>query len=186
MRGAKRLTALVALGLLAGCEAMEQPAGGQAAAPAASAQPAPAQPTPATETPEQRAAAQAAEDVPRIYMALQPDPSGPTSIIFAIDRGRDETPLNDPAIRLTPEQGQCNPQELRGYPFPLSAARRPVFGPQEALSGISARDLPSFMAMAVTSEMMRQGLVVEPQQSKPQNVCTRKLWERLIINQSAG
>ena len=127
-----------------------------------------------------------AEEAPRIYMTLQADPSGPTSIVFAIDQARDNTPLNDPAIRLTPEDGQCNPQELRGYPFPLGSARRPVFGPQEVRSGVTARELPNFMAMAVTSEMLRQGIVVTPQESQPQNVCTRKLWEQLIINQSAG
>lgn len=127
-----------------------------------------------------------ADDAPNIFMALQPDPNGPTSIIFAIDQAKDNTPLNDPAIRLTPEEGQCNPQELRGYPFPLGSSQRPVFGPQEVRSGVTARDLPNFMAMAVTSEMLRQGIVVSPQESKPQNVCTRKLWEQLIVNQSAG
>lgn len=170
--------------VLAGCEQQAQ----QDTAPVAKAEPEPQQ--------QQQAAAPqsdglqnevtGADDAPRIYMTLQPDPSGPTSIVFAIDQARDNTPLNDPAIRLTPEEGQCNPQELRGYPFPLGSARRPVFGPQEVRSGVTARELPNFMAMAVTSEMLRQGLAVQPQDTQPQNVCTRKLWEQLIVNQSTG
>lgn len=122
---------------------------------------------------------------PHIYMALQPDEAGAVSIIFAIDAGRDKTPGNDPAIRLTPENGKCNPQELRRYAFPADTARRPIFGPDEVGAGISAKDLPNFMAMAVTSEMLRRKLVEKVEDSKPQNVCTRKLWERLIVNQTA-
>ncbi|MFK7941743.1 MAG: hypothetical protein AB8B85_02335 [Paracoccaceae bacterium] len=174
-----RSLAIAAMGalVLAGCE-QQAPQG---------TTPEAAQPTQQNQTQQQAAApANGADEAPRIFMALQADPNGPTSIIFAIDRAKDNTPLNDPAIRLTPEEGACNPQELRGYPFPLGSSQRPVFGPQEVSSGVTARELPNFMAMAVTSEMMRQGIVVTPQQSKPQNVCTRKLWEQLIINQSAG
>ena len=128
------------------------------------------------------AAARAA--APHVYMALQPDAPGPLSLVFAIDARRDNTPGDDPAIRLTPEDGKCNPQELRRYDFPPDAAARPIFGPDEAAAGITARDLPNFMAMAVTSEMLRQGLIDEVEESKPQNVCTRKLWERIIVNES--
>ena len=128
-----------------------------------------------------------AANVPHVYMSLQPDTgAGPTSIVFAIDRSRDNTPGNDPAIRLTPEDGQCNPQELRQFDFPAETTQRPIFGPEEVRRGISARDLPNFMAMMVTGEMMRQGLVVEPEASKPQNVCTRKLWERMVVDQSTA
>lgn len=191
---ARWLAAGAVLALLAGCEAQEQASGGTTPEPATSAgaadtgQPATPEPeaTASQQTPEELAALRAAEDAPRIYMALQPDPGRATSVVFAIDQARDSSPLNDPAIRLTPEEGECNPQELRGYPFPLAAAKRPVFGPEEAKSGISARDLPGFMASAVTAEMLRQGLITDPEQSQPQNVCTRKLWERLIINQSTG
>ena len=127
-----------------------------------------------------------ADDAPHVYMALQPDASGALSVIFAIDDGRDNTPSDDPAIRLTPQDGKCNPQELGRYNFPPENARRPVFSGDEATRGITARDLPNFMAMMVTSEMMRQGLIVEPQESQPQNVCTRKLWEQLVVAESAG
>lgn len=121
---------------------------------------------------------------PHIYMALQPGDAGAVSVVFAIDARRDNTPGDDPAIRLTPEGGQCNPQELRRYAFPPENAGKPVFGPAEVAAGISARDLPSFMAMSVTAEMLRRGLVKDAEESKPQNVCTRKLWERMIVNES--
>jgi hypothetical protein len=130
-----------------------------------------------------RSATEAAA-APHIYMALQPDRSGPLSVVFAIDAQRDGTPGDDPAIRLTPEDGKCNPQELRRYDFPAEAAERPVFGPAEVASGITARELPSFMAMAVTHEMMRLGMIEDIEDSKPQNVCARKLWERMIVNES--
>ena len=135
--------------------------------------------------PGEKPSAQAAANVPHVYMSLQPDAgAGPLSVVFAIDRSRDNTPQDDPAFRLTPEDGQCNPQELRRYAFPEQDRQRPTFGPEEVKRGISAQELPNFMAIAVTGEMMEQGLIVEPEESKPQNVCTRKLWERLIVNQS--
>lgn len=137
--------------------------------------------------PGERPSIPLASNVPHVYMALQPDEgSGPLSIVFAIDRSRDNTPGDDPAIRLTPEEGKCNPQEMRRFQFPDVTIQRPIFGPEEAKRGIGAKDLPNFMAMMVTGEMMRQGVVVEPEASKPQNVCTRKLWERMIVNQSAA
>ena len=137
---------------------------------------------PQTETkPEDKLFAQAV-NAPQIYMTLQPDPSGTTSIIFAIDAARNDTPRDDPAIRITPENGKCNPQELRRYEFPTDI-QRPVFGPDEAFSGVLPEQLPNFMAMAVTSEMLRRGLIEDPEESHPQNVCTRKLWERMIVNE---
>ena len=139
--------------------------------------------------PQAPAAAQPAQegaDAPHIYMAVQAGGPVATSVIFAIDRNRDNTPSDDPAIRITPENGKCNPQEMQYFRFPAGAETRPIFGPQEAASGVSAEQLPNFMAMAVTSEMLRRGLVVQPDDSKPQNVCTRKLWEQLVINESTG
>ena len=172
----RRSVAILALLALAACAPQKQ-----ASKPAAVAQPAPGAPPAPAATPAP------APDVPHIYMALQPSGGGGAmSVVFAIDRERDNTPTNDPAIRITPEDGKCNPQELRRFDFQGNTAERPIFGPQEATSGISARELPNFMAMAVTSEMMRQGLIVEPDASKPQNVCTRKLWEQLIVNQSTS
>lgn len=130
---------------------------------------------------------QAAENVSHVYMALQPDAGGgPLSVVFAIDRSRDNTPQDEPAVRLTPENGECNPQQLRRFAFPEEARAKPTFGPEEVRRGISARELPNFMAIAVTSEMMQQGLIIEPEESKPQNVCTRKLWELMIVRQSPG
>ncbi|MEM9060222.1 MAG: hypothetical protein AAGD13_07130 [Pseudomonadota bacterium] len=177
-----------------GLAACEQPGGSAPPQPETSA---PAETSPSSDTAQNDLAATLpapgdqsriplAADVPHVYMALQPDTaSGPTSVVFTIDRSRDNSPEDDPAIRITPEDGKCNPQELRRFEFPQASAQRPIFGPEEARRGITARDLPNFMAMMVTGEMMRQGMVVDPEASKPHNVCTRKLWERLIVNQSA-
>ena len=88
------------------------------------------------------------------------------------------------AYQLDAREADAIRQELRRYDFPPDAAARPIFGPDEAAAGITARDLPNFMAMAVTSEMLRQGLIDEVEESKPQNVCARKLWERMILNES--
>ena len=178
-----RLVGIMAgLALLTGCtDGIPQPEVERPAPAQAPSAEAPAQDSQVAAIPDT-----AAQDAPIIYLALQDDPSGTTSVIFAIDEARDATPLNDPAIRLTPEEGQCNPQELRGYPFPLASAREPVFGPREIAAGVSAQDLPSFMAVAVTKAMLDQGLITKPEQSQPQNVCTRKLWEQLVVRQSTG
>lgn len=143
----------------------------------------------AERTPEETAATESAEKepvglAPHIYMALQPDDGGSVSVIFAIDARRNNTPDDDPAIRLTPEDGKCNPQELRRYAFPAESTAKPVFGPEEVQAGITAKDLPRFMAMSVTAAMLRRGLIKDAEASKPQNVCTRKLWEQMIVNES--
>lgn len=146
-----------------------------------------APPPDAVTAPAQAAAAQpAVRDAPHIYMALQRDAGGPTSVILAIDASRDNTPSDDPAVRITPDNGACNPQQLRWYEFPAARARRPIYGPEEAGRGVTARELPDYLAMAVTSEMMAAGLIEEPDESKPQNVCTRKLMQRMIIDRSSG
>ncbi|MEM7189749.1 MAG: hypothetical protein AAF439_09065 [Pseudomonadota bacterium] len=150
----------------------------------AAEQPADAATAQSVENTPQTEAAAPPPDAPHIYMALQFDDPAAVSIVFAIDAARDSSPSDDPAIRLTPEGGKCNPQDLRRYAFPEETTRRPIFGPDEAVAGVTARDLPKFMAMAVTSEMLRQGLIDDVEASKPQNVCTRKLWERMIINES--
>lgn len=137
--------------------------------------------------PGETPSAQSAANVPHVYMSLQPDEgAGPLSVVFAIDRSRDNTPQDDPAFRLTPEDGQCNPQELRRYAFPKEDRERPTFGPDDVQRGVAAQELPNFMAIAVTGEMMRRGLIVEPEESKPQNVCTRKFWELMMVQQSGG
>lgn len=127
----------------------------------------------------------AAEAAPHIYMALQPDAGGPVSVVFAIDQSRDNTPSDDPAIRITPMDGQCNPQQLRWHEFSAEESRRPSYGPNEAARGITAQDLPAFMATLVTSEMLEAGLISDPEESKPQNVCTQKLLQQMIIAESS-
>ncbi|HUF88347.1 MAG TPA: hypothetical protein VMM59_13290, partial [Thermohalobaculum sp.] len=136
-QGTARLAALAALALAAGCAAApdtgrEAPAAG-AGKPPASVAAAPALPAPGAE-------------VPHVYMALQPGgPGRPHSVVFAIDAARDGTPGDDPAIRLTPEAGRCNPQEMRRYDFSAEAAG-PVVSEAEGASGLTARDLPAFLA----------------------------------------
>jgi len=132
-----------------------------------------------------------AADAPHIYMALQPERGGRTSVVFAIDRSRDSTPSDEPAIRITPEEteaqsGRCNPQQLRYYAFPPESARNPVYGPEEAARGVVARDLPGFMATAVSSEMIVRGIADDLEQTRPQNVCTRKLFEQTIMAATTG
>ncbi len=130
-----------------------------------------------------------AQPVPHIYMALQPEGTGkPISVIFAIDASRDNTPSDDPAIRITPDGGLCNPQEMRFYKFPERYAAKPVVSEIEQEEGLKVVDLPNFMAISVTNEMLNQGLVSKPEDTRPQNVCTRKLWEQLVLaeNQPAA
>jgi hypothetical protein len=119
----------------------------------------------------------AGPDAPDIYMALQQGSDGTVSIVFAIDAARDGDPGDDPAIRLTPEAGLCNPQELRRYDFPARAAARPVFSRAE--TGVGPGELPTFLATAVSTEMMAAGLAREPDDTRPQNLCTYELWRRL-------
>lgn len=138
-----------------------------------------------------QAASEDAASVPHIYMAVQPDRGGPVSVIFAIDRSRDNTPSDEPAIRITPEQtdpdrGQCKPQELRYFNFPRESAERPVYGPDEASRGIGPKDLPGFMATAVSQQMIERGIADELEQTRPQNVCTRKLFEQTIVAANTG
>ena len=144
-------------------------------APAAAAAPEP-QPDPAA------AALPPAPPVPHIYLALQPGGAGgQVSAVFAIDAARDHTPSDDPAIRLTPENGLCNPQEMRRYDFSPQDAYRPVVSEAEQAQGLTARDLPAFMAVSVTEKMLSLGLASEREQTRALNVCTRKLWERLLL-----
>ena len=132
------------------------------------------------------AAAPAAGDVPEVYMALQQDSVGTVSVIFAIDESRDGTPSDDPAVRLTPENGRCNPQEMRRYLFPDAESARPVFSAREAREGVTAARLAAVLAVAVTDAMVGRGLADDREATTPQNVCTRKLWERLVRAGAAG
>jgi hypothetical protein len=125
-------------------------------------------------------------DVPEVYMALQQDSVGTVSVIFAIDESRDGTPSDDPAVRITPENGRCNPQEMRRYLFPDAESARPVFSAREAREGVTAARLPAFLAVAVTDAMVGRGLADSREATTPQNVCTRKLWERLVRAGAAG
>jgi len=117
-------------------------------------------------------------DAPLVYMALQSDSAGTVSLIFATDASRDGTPGDDPAVRITPENGDCNPQDMRRYGFAPDA--RPVFGPDQARAGVTAADLPAFMAVAATEAMLAEGLARTREETAPQNICTRKLWQRLV------
>lgn len=180
--------------LLLACAAGEEGAAPPAETGAATsgtrdpALPAPALPTPALPTPTpggQVAPRRSLErppdlDTPDIYMALQPDSSGTISVIFAIDRAKDNTPSDDPAIRLTPEAGLCNPQQLRSFDFPDVFAGRPIYSVLDAREQIGARELPSFLSTTVTTEMIRLGMAKEPDETRPQNICSFLLWQQLV------
>lgn len=184
MRSHRLALALTAAALLAACEAGPE---GDAEAPAAPAPsivdmlPAPeaaAESEPAEGEPAEGTTA--APAAPHIYLALQPGSSGqPHSAIFAIDGARDGTPSDDPAIRLTPEDGNCNPQEMRRYGFPADAA--PVVSEAEQARGLTAADLPDFLAASVTGRMIEAGLAAAPEETRALNICTRKLWERIVL-----
>ena len=174
--------------LLAACERQPETAPEPRSAPDAepAAAPEPEGTADAAAVPER--AAQAPESLgipPHIYMALQPDGDRPLSIVFAIDDARNGNPNDDSAVRLTPMDGDCNPQDLGFFNFARAGVTTPTYGPDEAAEGITARDLPAFMAIAVSSAMMARGLAVEPEETKPQNVCTRKLWELLVLTQTS-
>ena len=171
--------------LLTACQTTDQTTGDTPPDTAAQAQPAP---PPAPETtalpaparPEQ--ASPPARPVPHIYMALQSGGAGRVvSAVFAIDAARDNTPSDDPAVRLTPADGLCNPQEMRSYDFPPQDAARPVVSEAEQAEGLTARDLPAFMAVSVTDKMLSLGLARDREATRALNVCTRKLWERLLL-----
>ena len=126
--------------------------------------------------------------VPHIYLALQPGSSGrPVSAIFAIDIARDHTPSDDQAIRLTPENGQCNPQEMSSFSFPPDSATAPVASEADQAQGLTVLNLPDFMAVSVTKAMLDRGLARDLEETRALNICTRKLWEQLIVaeNQAA-
>lgn len=174
MRRAARMAASAALAVLvAGCLGVTDKPGDPLRPPGGAAA-----------KPKGKKLATSSGPVPHVYMTLQPDKDGPLSIIFAIDRAKDGSPNDDPAIRLTPEDGKCNPQNLRSYDFPAEARAEPTFGPKQVIAGVTARNLPRYMAIAVTSEMLRRKMIKHPNESKPQNVCTWKLWERLILRES--
>jgi len=153
-------------------------------APATPALPAPAAPAPAlpaTAAPEPAAP----NSAPHIYMALQPGGSGdPVSVVYAIDAARDGSPSDDPAIRLTPENNLCNPQEMLHYAFAPVDAARPVVTEADESRGLTAANLPEFIAVAVTERMLADGVVTDREETRALNICTRKLWEQLVLGET--
>lgn len=189
----------LASALLAGCAALDRPAEPQTATPVVDEDAALGLPTPetgaapdpqATDTPlgldeEEQQIALAANRAPHIYMALQRDGSRPVSVIFAIDESRDGTPQDDAAIRLTPEDGDCNAQGLRRYNFPEELRGRPIFSGDDLLRGVDPEQLPAFLAISVTEEMLRQNLASDREKTRAHNICTRKMWEAQLANPAA-
>ncbi len=131
---------------------------------------------------EEQRIALAAAQAPLIYMAIQENGTRPLSIIFAIDESRDGTPQDDSAIRLTPDEGACNPQTMRSYSFPAPFGDAPVFGSDQVLQGVRADQLPAFMAIRVSETIKDMGLVEKIEDTRPQNICTRKMWEAQLAN----
>lgn len=181
---------LLAATLLSACAAIEGVSEGKdRAEPEASTAPAPANaaaaalPVPQPGAPPTRSPLPTPSGpVPHIYMALQPGGEGmPISAIFAIDAARDNTPSDDQAIRLTPKNGKCNPQEMRSFNFPPEYAAAPVATEADRARGLTAADLPAFMAVSVTDMMIARGLASDREQTRALNICTRKLWEELVL-----
>jgi hypothetical protein len=181
MHLAVRFTGLTLAGFLAACQTTGDAP--KAAEPAVAALPVP---DIAPETAGDAAAAGALPPppppVPHIYLAVQSDGTGgPVSAVFAIDAARDNTPSNDQAIRLTPSNGLCNPQEMRSYNFPPEDAAAPVASEADQARGLTVLNLPDFMAVSVTSAMLDRGLANDREETRALNICTRKLWERLVL-----
>lgn len=178
----RRLAALALV--LAGCggdEGAERlPPPPSSAAPLPAENPAPAPP------PLSGGNLAPADAAPLVYMGIERRDGGLVAITFVMDRDRDGNPFNDPAAELRPADGQCNLTDVETPRLAPEYAARPVFGPDEARQGITPDVLPAFMAMAVSSEMMRAGLAADPGATHPQNVCTRKYWERLVAQSGPG
>ncbi|MEM6905388.1 MAG: hypothetical protein AAF568_05800 [Pseudomonadota bacterium] len=150
--------------------------------------PTPGAPTPQETDPdlalnsEEQQIAEIAANAPHIYLAVQEDGGRPTSLIFAIDEARDGTPSNDPAIRLTPDAGQCNPQVMRSYNFPALYDGAPVFSGEQILRGVRAEQLPAYMAIAASNELLRLPQFETRDDVAAHNICTRKFWEAQLAN----
>lgn len=142
-------------------------------------------PVPGSAAQQQPLPDQDRRQVPHIYLSLQPQGEGrPISAIFAIDAARDASPSDDPAIRLTPENGLCNPQSMQFYTFPEADAERPVVTDADGAQGLSAANLPSVLAVIVTERMIAAGLAETAEDTRALNVCTRKLWEQLVLTEN--
>jgi hypothetical protein len=189
MRLVAEIAGLLLAGSLAACQttgdtpAEAKPAAAKPADPAIAALPAPEIIPEITPAPEPAGALPPPPSpVPHIYMAVQPGSSGrPASAIFAIDIARDNTPSNDQAIRLTPDNGKCNPQEMSSFNFPPEYAAAPVASEADQAKGLTAANLPDFMAVNVTNAMLDRSLANDREETRALNICTRKLWERLIL-----
>ncbi|MBK0400186.1 hypothetical protein H0I76_13390 [Limibaculum sp. M0105] len=168
--------------------ATEDTAGGTATGGAGSAVPRPGSSLP---TPQSGAQANPgglqrpvdSDDVRDIYLAFEGSPGSTISVVFAIDRNADGTATGEPALRLSPENGECNPQEMRSYNFAPDST--PVFGIAQARRGVTPTELPRYLAASVTEAMLSRGLAATQEETLPQNVCTRKLWEALVAAQRA-
>ena len=99
----------------------------------------------------------------------------------ASEPARDNTPADDAGVRRTQADGRCNPQEMGSYDFPPQDAARPGVSEAEQAEGLTARDLPAFMAVSVTDKMLSLGLASDREATRSLNVCTRTLWERLLL-----
>ena len=175
-----------ALLLLAGCAGQEGPQASGAAPAAEAESEAQGDEGSAGETlPTPDAAAEAdpppqpgGGEAPEIYMEVASAGGGAVSLTFASDESRDGTPGDDPAVRITPAEGDCNAEQLDSHAFAADA--RPVFGPEMAAQGVGADKLPAFMAVTASRAMISQGFAEAPEGTRAQNICTRKLWERLV------
>jgi hypothetical protein len=70
---------------------------------------------------------------------------------------------------------------MLNYNFPPEYAAAPVTSEADQDRGLTAADLPAFMAVSVTETMLARGLASDREQTRALNICTRKLWEELVL-----
>jgi len=51
--------------------------------------------------------------------------------------------------------------------------------------GLTAGGIPDYMAVIVTESMLERGLASDREDTRALNICTRKLWEELVLSENA-
>ncbi|MEM6944069.1 MAG: hypothetical protein AAF416_02490 [Pseudomonadota bacterium] len=165
-----------------GAQEAQPAAGSTAEAPTADQQPSLSEPQPDRTRPSPQGFTgpqYRREQVPEIYLAVQDGGSAPHSVIFAIDGELDGSPLNDQAVRISPEptgarEGNCGIQNLQSFRFPTG---EPVFSSVQANQGIDLGEMPRYLAFQATQALVATGLAADAEDTVAQNICARKFWE---------
>jgi len=118
-------------------------------------------------------------------LALQSAPGKPAAFI-APDRIRPVGFARDEGLLEYPEESFLGYRHIQEYfAFPEKFAT-PVFSETEQAEGVTATDLPGFLAATVTQAMLAEGFAATEEQTRPLNICTRKLWEQLVVIQNTA